>query len=549
MNTRKLILVGVAFLVVTACSEQALESFDARAYGLASVSAENVRAHMEVLAADDMEGREAGTAGYDRAAAYVVKQFEQLGFKPAGTDGYYQAIPFLRSVLDGDTASLSMTIDETTSDLAYLEDFLVYGDYNQVNINADGELVYVGYGVTAPELDYDDYADIDVSGKIIVYQSGAPANFPNDQRAFYSSTRGKVSLAVEKGAIGMIGFSTTLDLQRNPWEKSVTNRAGAGMRWVGPDGSVGHAPAQIAVSVHLGPMGVTKLFEGAEHSEEDVRTAAADGRPLSFDMHRSMHLQKNVVHENVTSSNVLAMLEGSDPDLKNEFVIFSAHLDHNGFGAEVDGDDLYNGAYDNAAGVSVMLELARVFAAAAERPRRSLLFAAVTAEEKGLLGADYFARNPTVPLHAIVANVNIDMPIFIFPIDGLIGFGAEHSSLQNDLERAAEELGMVLEPDPFPEEVIFVRSDQFTFVQQGIPAVFVAPGFQSSDPEVDGGAKWGEWLSTYYHKPSDDLSRDFVMESAYRFTAVNYLIALDVANADNRPTWNEGDFFGDKFAH
>ncbi|MEE8117976.1 MAG: M20/M25/M40 family metallo-hydrolase, partial [Gammaproteobacteria bacterium] len=367
-------------------------------------------------------------------------------------------------------------------------------------------------------------------------------------RAFYSSTRGKLNRAVENGAVGMIGFSTTLDLERAPWERSVRNRANSGMRWVGPDGSVGHAPAQIQVSVHLGPAGATKLFEGADHSEEEVRSAAAEGRLLSFEMNRSVHFQKNVLQENVNSANVLAVLEGSDPQLKNEYVLFSAHLDHMGVGAEIDGDDLYNGAYDNAAGVAVLLELARVFAGAAERPKRSLLFVAVTAEEKGLLGADYFARNPTVPMDAVAANVNMDMPIFTFPMGGLVGFGAEHSSLEHNLKRAAEELGMVLEPDPFPEEVVFIRSDQFAFVQHGVPAVFLVPGHESSDPNIDGHAKWNEWLTTYYHKPTDDLSRAFIMESAYRFTAANYLIALDVANADSRPTWNEGDFFGDKFA-
>ena len=253
-------------------------------------------------------------------------------------------------------------------------------------------------------------------------------------------------------------------------------------------------------------------------------------------------------HKQITSPNVIGLLRGSDPALAGEYVVFSAHLDHLGIGAKVDGDGIYNGFYDNAMGVSLLLEAARAFVAMPERPRRSILFIAVTGEERGLLGSDYFAHFPTVPAKSMIANVNLDMPLLLFPITDIVAFGAEHSSLKGQVKSAIAAEGFTLSPDPLPEEVRFIRSDQYSFVRQGVPAVFLVPGFQSTDPDIDGAAVGKDHRQNHYHQPSDDSTRPVDWDTALRFARANVRVGLTIASDDDRPTWNEGDFFGARFA-
>jgi Zn-dependent M28 family amino/carboxypeptidase len=249
--------------------------------------------------------------------------------------------------------------------------------------------------------------------------------------------------------------------------------------------------------------------------------------------------------DRTTSPNVVGIVRGTDPELADEYVVYTAHLDHNGIGAEVDGDAIYNGAYDNAMGVSLLLEAARAFAESP--PRRSILLVAVTAEERGLLGSDYFAHYPTVPTGSMVANINLDMPLFLYPLADIIAFGSEHSSLEGVVREAIAAEGFELTPDPMPEENIFRRSDQYSFVRRGVPATFLVPGFTSADPDIDGQAVVEDHRKHHYHRPSDDMSRPFHWGSALRFARANVRIGAAIANDDEPPAWNEGDFFGQKF--
>jgi Zn-dependent M28 family amino/carboxypeptidase len=217
-------------------------------------------------------------------------------------------------------------------------------------------------------------------------------------------------------------------------------------------------------------------------------------------------------------------------------------------GAEPGADLINNGAFDNASGIAAMLEVARAFASLPAAPRRSVLFLAVTGEEKGLQGAEYFAAHPTVPAESLVANLNLDMFLMLYPVRDLVAFGAEHSSLAGPVERAAARTGFTISPDPYPEEVIFVRSDQYAFVQAGIPAAFLVAGWGSGDPEIDGEKATRGWLARTYHSPADDLSQSMDIDSGVRFARANFLAGLEVANADERPRWHPGDFFGEKFA-
>lgn len=508
-----------------------------------------LRAHVGFLADDLLAGRDAGSEGYEIAARYVAARFGELGLEPAGDDGsYLQQVPLRRRQIVIDSAALRLHRDGGTEDLQWAEDFLMWGDPARAETEVTAPLVFVGHGVSAPELGHDDYADVDVDGRIVVRLSGAPAGFPHNQRAYYSSRRTKDAEAVRRGAVGILTLRTRTDVARRPWERSVRFAGRPGMGWLDDEGRPSNHRPEIRGAAALSEAGGEKLFEGTSRSLDEVLDAADAGVHESFELGLSATLSQRTEHSRLESSNVLGLVRGRDPELAGQYVVFTAHLDHVGLGPpDPDGDDIYNGAYDNAMGVAVLLEVARRFATAAEPPRRSLLFAAVAAEEKGLLGSDYFAERPTVPLEGIVANVNFDMPLFLFPPADVTAFGAEHSSLGRAVEQAAAAAGFEVAPDPMPEEVIFIRSDQYSFVRRGVPAVYLVTGRTSLDPEVDGEAVLRDFLRNHYHHPSDELSLHVDWDSAARFVRANYLLGREIADADERPSWNEGDFFGELF--
>ncbi len=248
------------------------------------------------------------------------------------------------------------------------------------------------------------------------------------------------------------------------------------------------------------------------------------------------------VHDRLESPNVAGLLRGSDPSLREEVVVYSAHLDHLGIGEPVQGDSIYNGALDNASGSAGLLEVARAFATLPTTPRRSVMFLAVTGEEEGLLGSDYFAEHPTVPIERIVANVNLDGLALLYPLREMVAFGAEHSTLDSTVARAAKRLGVTLAPDPFPQEVFFVRSDQYSFVRRGVPSLFPFMGMRS-DSGVDAPARFKEWLASRYHTPQDDIGQPMNFEAGARHAQLGFLVGLEIANANERPAWRKGDFF------
>ena len=319
------------------------------------------------------------------------------------------------------------------------------------------------------------------------------------------------------------------------------------MSWINLSGEAANYFPELQGAAMLNVPPAEELFSRAPVSFEDALDAADEGRPMSTPLGVEVTLASKTDHETIASPNVIGILRGSDPGLAGEYVVFTAHLDHVGIGVPVNGDTIYNGMYDNAMGSSLLMETARAFAAMPVAPKRSILFIAVTGEERGLVGSDYYAHYPTVPSDAIVADVNLDMPLFLYPLADIIAFGAEHSSLQGIIGNAIAQEDFVLTPDPMPEEVIFIRSDQYSFVRQGVPSVFLVPGFASADPEIDGEKLWRGFLQTYYHQPSDDLTRTVDWPSVVRFARANVRIGYTIAEDQQRPSWNEGDFFGDKF--
>ena len=515
---------------------------------LEGIRPEALRAHLEFLADDLLEGRGTGTRGYDIAARYVASLFQAAGLEPGGADGtYFQPVPLRKADLVPEESSLSLQGEGGTQELVYGRDFLMGGDTVATESHVTAPLAYVGFGITAPELGYDDYARIDMRGKIVVMLRGAPPSFPPDQRAYYSSRQGKTERAVSHGAVGVIAFALPDDEKRFSFERILAESRHGSMSWLDDKGVPEEARSHLRGAAYFSRDAAQRLFAGAAHSLAAVEAEAAAGKARPFDLPWRAEIRTISRHADLTSRNVLGGLKGSDPALRREIVVYTAHLDHLGVGEPQDGDAIYNGAYDNASGVANLLEVARAFSRLPRPPRRSILFMAVTGEEKGLLGSDYFASHPTVPAADIVAEINMDMFLTLFPVRDVVAFGAGHSSLDAVVREAAGQMGLEVGPDPFPEQVLFVRSDQYSFVRKGVPAVMLSAGIHSADERIDGRARLLEWLRTVYHSPQDDTKQPIDYEAAARIARVNFLVGDLVAEAPTRPVWKPGDFFGKQF--
>jgi len=547
----KLLLIAGLALALSGCADNPDETESTAAasgdHALDTITQEGIYAHLAYLADDTLEGREVGTPGYEMAAKYVAEQFAAIGLEPGGTEEWYQPVPLQSYMLDTESVAMTIHRDAGDTELVYRETFAAFGDKVREQTSVRAELVYVGFGVHAPEYGYTDYEGVDIEGKIAVLLGGGPSTIPGDELAYYSSSRTKATELVARGAIGAIALYSRHMEKSFPWERlAKTTGRKPGMAWVDLSGAANdYNPELLGVTI-LSPGAGAELFEGTPLGFEEARDAADASVVASVPLGIEATLSIRTEHDQLSSPNVIGVVRGTDPVLADEYVVFTAHLDHVGRGIEVDGDDIYNGMYDNALGTAIMIENAR--AIAASPPRRSVMFIALAAEERGLLGSDYFAHYPTVPTDSIVANVNMDMPLFLFPISDLVAFGAEHSSLRTVVDAAATAEGFALIPDPMPEEHLFRRSDQYSFVRKGVPAIYLDTSFGSTDPAIDGEAVVTEHLRTSYHQPSDDLSLPLHWDSAVRFTRANARMGWDIANDDARPTWNEGDFFGEMFA-
>ncbi len=510
---------------------------------LPEVSPAALEAHMRFLAADSLRGRGTGTPDYNLAARYVEACYAKFGLEPAGTREYMQSVPLRRArAVEG--SSLVIEAAAERHELLRGRDYLPVPDLLRKEVEVSAPMVLAGFGVTAAEQAYDDYKNVNVRGKIVVLLTGAPRSFPPTARAHYATMRMKYANAVRHGAVGVLGVRTRD--QTFPWDRAVRQAKAGTMGWLDRRGEPGEAFPALRGVARLSDSGAAMLFQGAPQSLGEILTAAEKGAPPAFELPARATIRTVSTHEPLQSPNVAGLLRGSDPRLRDEVVVYTAHLDHLGVGEPVQGDSIYNGALDNASGTAALLEVARVFAAVSPAPRRSILFLIVTAEEHGLLGSDYFAEHPTVPLGNIVANLNLDGLAILYPLHQLVPMGAEHSTLDAAVARAASQMKIGLAPDPFPEEVFFVRSDQYSFVRRGIPSLFLFMGLQS-DSGVDAPAIFREWGRTRYHTPQDDLGQPMDLSAGARHAQLNFLVGLEIANADERPAWKPGDFFGRMF--
>lgn len=529
-------------------SEAAGRQSDAADEVAATIRPEAIRADMRFLADDLLEGRGTGTRGHEIAAQFMASEFEAMGLEPAGENGtYFQNVP-LRSIRpQAEHTAMSLMRGGKEQALLFSEDFVTAGDPGRTDTSLEAPLVYVGFGVTAPEQGYDDYAAVDAKGKIVAYSYGAPPGFEATVRAHYSSNGAKAANAAAHGAVGMVLLDSP-DLEHlYPFKDRVSDLAFPFMRWLDAQGKPHDYFMELHGAVILSMKATARVLEGSGRSAEQIYAAAQEGKPRSLALPLHAKLRIASTHEEIHSPNVVACLPGSDPKLRDEYVVYSAHLDHLGIGEPVNGDKIYNGAMDNASGSATLLEIARAYSQMKPRPRRSILFASVTGEEEGLLGSDYFAHHPTVGKDGLVADINIDGAALLWPIEDVVARGSEHSTMLRAVHEAATRMGFEVSPDPYPEQVLFIRSDQYSFVRQGVPSVFLGPGKKSSDARINTEEIRRTFLATRYHKPQDDMSQPFDFESGAKFARYALLLGYVVAQSTERPVWNPGDFFGEHY--
>lgn len=504
-----------------------------------------MKAHVMFLASDAMRGREAGSHEFDIAAQYVAAQFYAAGLRPGGDEGgYLQKVPLIGYKLADKGNFVWTATGGQPQTLVFGEDFVPSPNPAKPETSLSAPIVFVGYGIVAPDYKRDDYRGVDVRGKIVAYIGSAPADYDGEERAFFSSAPSKARIAAEHGAVGVIQIENPRSGRgAAPFAATVSQWQRERVTWARAGDRAGSESAPILGTLSMAA--AAKMFAGARTSWDQVRKAADSDKAVFAPVPLKGVLSVAIKTETrpMPSSNVIGLIPGGDPKLKDEVVILSAHLDHIGVGKpDKTGDTINNGAEDNAIGIASLVEEAKRFAASGKPPRRTVMFLAVTAEEKGLVGSDYFANNPTVALKSIVADVNLDMPLITYPFEDMVVFGAQRSTLGPIVERAVASVGVTMSPDPMPEEGIFVRSDHFRFVQKGIPSVFLWPGEKGA-----GKAAWADFMANHYHQPSDEISQPLDWAQGVRFVAVNYAIAREIADNDERPRWNKGDYFGTYF--
>jgi hypothetical protein len=501
------------------------------------IKPEWLAAHVRFLSDRLLEGRETGTRGAELAAKYVAAEFEQLGLAPLGPDrSFLLPVELRRSIAVAESSTVALTIGGHTETLTPGLDYVLHADQRQPRVERTGGIAFVGWGITAPDAGYDDYRGQDVTGKFVALLPFGPPSLPPDERGYYGGFGVKERNAIAHGAIGVIMLMPGL----GPEMQSKLGQLD-GFAWVDSSGAP-HSPFfETGAVVRLGDRGVTKLFAAAGRSFGQVVEALGKG-PQSFPIDASLSLRATFAMHPVRSFNVAGLLEGSDPRLRHEYVVYSAHLDHVGIGNPVDGDSVYHGAIDNAGGTAGVIALARAFAGL-PRPKRSLLFLAVTGEEKGILGSDYFVHLSPVPLSAIVADLNLDNFVMKGPIRDFVAYGARYSSLSDDAARAFRALGVTASDDPLPAMTIFTRSDHYAFMRVGVPGLMLFPGTKSGQPSPSKDNQ-REYFAHVHHTPLDRMDQGIDWAAGVTFTEANLLIGYAVADAAARPRWRPpGRFF------
>lgn len=494
-------------------------------------------AHVKFLADDSLEGRDTGSPGLSKAQAYAVDQLQRAGLQPAGTDGFYQPLTLNQYQVDEDKSSLALISNSQAKPLSFADDAFISTRATHASAALTAPLVFAGYGLQIPEKNLDEFAGLDLKGKIVVYLAGSPADIPTALASHFQSAGERWKALHAAGAIGIINIANPASMDI-PWSRISVNRNHPSMALANSEFE--ETPG-LQLGVTFNPASAEPLFAGSGHTFAEIAALGKDRKPLPH-LALAVSLKANAVILTtiVQSSNLVAKLPGSDPVLKDEYVVLSAHIDHIGIGAPINGDRIYNGAMDNAAGSALVMDIAASLKAHPEAHRRSLLFLLVTGEEKGLLGSRFFATHPTVPPKNIVADVNVDMFLPIVPLKILKIEGLDETDLGPRVAAIAQSLGVKPIPDPEPLRNAFIRSDQYSFIKKGIPAVKYDVGFEPGTPEQK---IFKDWLTNRYHAPSDDTSQPVDLQAAALFEEITRRLVLDVANTTARPQWKPDSFF------
>ena len=492
--------------------------------------------YVKVLADDNMEGRETGSAGLKRAEAYVVEQLKVDGVEPAGNDGYYQPVKFeVRQIVEKDS-SIALIRDGKSEPLTLGEDAFFN---TRVNLAPEiqASLVFVGYGLTIPEKNYDDLAGLDLKGKVVVIFGGSPAEMPGALASHYQSAGERWKALRKAGVIGVVSLPNPASMDI-PWSRMALNRAHPSMELA--DASLNETEGE-KLSMIVNPASAEKFFAGSGHTFAEIAALGKDRKPLPrFPLAVSIKAVTKVATGAVESANVIGKLPGNDPALESEYVVLSAHIDHLGIGEPINGDKIYNGAMDNGSGSALLLDVARSLKQDPAAHKRSILFVFVCGEEKGLLGSKYFAAHSTVPAKSIVADINTDMFLPLTPLKLLTVYGLQESDLGDIVREVAEAQGVKVQGDPEPLRNAFIRSDQYSFIRHGIPALAMKVGYEQGSPDAK---LYKDWLTQRYHAPSDDTNQPVDLQSAAAFEEIVRGVTIAVANRPERPQWKSNSFF------
>jgi Zn-dependent M28 family amino/carboxypeptidase len=536
----------VKHLRIALVSFAAALSFAALIFAAGAPDGKRWWSYVEALANDQMRGRLTGSPEHRKAAEYVAQQFQKAGLKPAGSnpndkDGFLQPVKFSAWKLVEPESSLELIRNGKPERLALGDDAII-GRGSPPAPSIEAPLVFAGYGLTVPEMKFDDFAGLDLRGKIIVIFGGGPSDIPGALKSHYQYTLERARFLKQAGVAGVVTIQNphTSDI---PWSRSSLARFQEAMNLADP---ALNDSAGLKIVVAVNPDHADRWLAGSGHTFAELLALVDAGKPLPhFALTPSLRAKTKIEQRDLESQNVIASLPasnqaGSDPALKSEYVVLSAHLDHLGVGEPINGDPIYNGAMDNAAGVATLLEIANSIQEQKIKMKRSLLFVVVTGEEKGLLGSRYFAAHPTVPAKSMVADLNSDMFLPLYPLHLMTVYGLDESDLGDAVRRAAKALDIQVQADPQPARNVFTRSDQYNFIRAGVPSVMLEFGFLPGTKEE---ALEKAWLRNRYHAPSDDLQQPVDLEGAARYNRLMLALTEAVANAPARPQWKAGSFF------
>ena len=513
-------------LIIVACTAQAAEHFDGNTWWDT----------VKKISDDKYEGRDTGSKGEHQAQEFIVGKLKSLGVEPAGSNGYFQSVKLRTVEIDEPHCQLSLVQDGQAQTLTLGEQAYFSTRY-PLAPKVDAQLVFVGYGLNIPEKNYNDFSGLDLKNKVAVILTGSPADVPSALSAHYQSRAERWKALKAAGAIGLIQIQNPASVDL-PWARSALNRNHPSMDLIGPEFD---ETSGSKVAIAFNPAYADLLLRGSGHAFAELAALGKERKPLPhFALKVSLSATTATRSRDVDSTNIVAQIPGTDPTLKTEYVVLSAHIDHVGIGEPINGDRIYNGAMDNGSGSALLLDIARSLKQTHTTLKRSLLLVWVTGEEKGLLGSKYFAEHPTVAPKSMIADINTDMFLPIIPLKILTVYGLAESDLGDRVKQVGDQLNVQIQPDPLPLLNVFIRSDQYNFVRHGVPSLMIDVGAAPGSPDA---AIIKAWRTERYHAPSDDANQPVNLATAAAYEEVIRTLVIEVANDPKRPQWKQDSFF------